>query len=237
MATARKQTLQAKRPARPRKSARVSSERGSRRELIAEAVIELLAREGGRGLTHGNIDAWLRLPKGSTSFYFRRRAELFEAGLSMLVAEDLARLNKVLDPLFAKHGEMIPIREIAECHYVLWQQQTKLKMRARTMARFEFFLHAARDRPFAKFHERARQGIFELGASMFARMGAKNPRYAATEYGYLFRGDTLAYFFTPPSVGRHRITTDYYEQCLREIVEKTDQLPADATLGRANAPL
>jgi DNA-binding transcriptional regulator YbjK len=209
MTTARKRTPQAK--------------RGSRRNLIAEAVIELLAREGGRGLTHGNIDAWLRLPKGSTSFYFRRRAELFEAGLSQLVAEDLERLHQALDPLFEQHSGMIPIREIAECHYALWQQQTTLKMRARTMARFEFFLHAARDRQFAKFHENARQGIFELGASMFARMGAKNPRGAATEYGYLFRGDTLAYFFTPPSIGRHRITTDYYEQCLREIIDKSDQ--------------
>jgi DNA-binding transcriptional regulator YbjK len=205
--------------------------------LIARAVIELLAREGGRGLTHGNIDTWLRLPKGSTSFYFRRRAELFEAGLRQLVAEDLERLHKALDPLFEEHSGMVPIREIAECHYALWQQQTTAKMRARTMARFEFFLHAARDPQFARMHENARQGIFELGTFMFARMGAKNPERAAAEYGYLFRGDTLAYFFIPPSIGRHRITTDYYESCLREIIDKTDQLPAEATLGRGHAPV
>ena len=98
-------------------------------------MIELLAREGGRGLTHGNVDTWLDLPKGSTSFYFRRRAELFEAGLR---------------------------------------------------------------------------------------------KRAAAEYGYLFLSVTLANFFVPPAIRRHRITTAYYERCLREIAYETNQLPTVA---------
>jgi hypothetical protein len=206
----------------------VSSERSSRRSLIAEAVIELLAREGGRGLTHGNVDAWLAFPKGSTSFYFRRRAELFEAGLRKLVAEDLEQLHHALDPLYERYPGPVPVKEVARCHYALWREQSRSEMRTRTMARFEFFLHAARDPQFAKFHDEVRKAIFDFGSSMFARMGAKNPRRAAVEYGYLFLSVTLANFFVPPSVGGHRLTTAYYERCLHEIANETNQLPTVA---------
>jgi DNA-binding transcriptional regulator YbjK len=205
-----------------------SQTRTSRRELIAEAVIELLAREGGRGLTHGNIDVLLGLPKGSTSFYFRRRAELFEAGIRRLVDEDLRRLHNALGVLFDKYPGTIPLQEVARSQYELWREQTKPRMRNRAIARFEFFLHAARDRPFGKFHDEARKAIFELGTSMFARLGAKNPKRAAVEYGYLVRGDSMAYFFIPPSVRRHQITPAYYARCLQEIIDKTNRLPTDS---------
>ena len=210
-----------------RKSSSVSLGRRPRRDLIAEAVIELLAREGGRGLTHGNIDAWLSLPRGSTSFYFRRRAELLEAGLRRLVTEDLEQLNRALGPLFERYRGTIPVREVARCQYELWRRQAQPSMRNRTIARFEFFLHAARDRQFGKFHDRIRRAIFAFGQSMFARMGAKDPRGAAVEYGYLIRGDSMAYFLLPPSIGRHRITPAYYERCLHEIIDKTNKLPVE----------
>jgi DNA-binding transcriptional regulator YbjK len=206
----------------------VSGERSSRRDLIAEAVIELLAREGGRGLTHGNVDARLDLPKGSTSFYFRRRAELFEAGLRKLVAEDLEQLHDALDPLYARYPGPIPVKEVARRHYALWREQTRSDMRTRMMARFEFFLQAARDPQFARFHDEVRTALFDFGSTMFARMGAKNPRRAAVEYGYLFLSVSLANFFVPPSIGGHRLTTAYYERCLHEIANETNQLPTVA---------
>jgi len=228
MTTAARRSQPPKRLLRAPTVGGVSSERSSRRELIAEAVIELLAREGGRGLTHGNVDAWLDLPRGSTSFYFRRRVELFEAGLRKLVAEDLEQLHDALEPLYERYPGPIPVKEVARCHYALWREQTRSEMRTRTMARFEFFLQAARDRQFAKFHDEVRKAIFDFGSSMFARMGAKSPRRAAAEYGYLFLSVTLANFFVPPSIGRHRLTTAYYERCLHEIANETHQLPTVA---------
>jgi AcrR family transcriptional regulator len=216
------------------RTARSSQSRTSRRELIAEAVIDLLAREGGRGLTHGNIDVLLGLPKGSTSFYFRRRAELFEAGVRRLVDEDLKHLHHVLGPLFEKYPDTIPLREVARSQYVLWRLQEKASMRRRRIARFEFFLHAARDAHFARFHDTVRKAIFELGATMFARLGAKNPLRAAIEYGYLIRGDSMAYFFRPPSIGWHRVTPAYYERCLQEIIDKTNRSPSDLPLKRTS---
>lgn len=52
----------------------------SRRAAIARAVITLAAAGGARAVTHSAIDRHLRLPKGSTSYYFRTRADLINAG-------------------------------------------------------------------------------------------------------------------------------------------------------------
>ena len=214
-------------PARRRKPAPASSQITGRRALIADAVIELLAQEGGRGLTHGNIDLLLRLPKGSTSFYFRRRDELFDAGIRRLVQHDLEDLNSTLGPLFLKYRGRIPLPAVARAHYRLWRQGSGREMRKRTLARFEFFLHAARDPVFARLHTKVRSALFEFGAVMFARLGARNPRVAALEFGYLVRGDTMAHLPLRPTGGWHRITPAYYEQSLREVISKTNRLPHD----------
>jgi len=50
-----------------------------RRDLLADAAIELLAREGARGLTHRAVDAAAAVPPGTTSRYFRTRDALIEA--------------------------------------------------------------------------------------------------------------------------------------------------------------
>jgi TetR/AcrR family transcriptional regulator, regulator of biofilm formation and stress response len=195
---------------------------------MAEAVIVLLAREGGRGLTHGNIDKYLKLPKGSTSFYYRRRAELFEAGLCKLVEQDLDDLNGFMSSLFKTPTGTIQVREVARCQYKLWQRTTQPRMRFRSIARFEFFLHAARDKRFNEFHADVRKQIFDFGAMMFARLGARNPRRAAEEYGYLVRGDAMAFFVLPTHYGGHQITSQYYESRLREIIDRTNRLPTDS---------
>ena len=43
---------------------------------VLEAAVELLGTEGLRALTHARIDAQAGVPKGSTSNYFRTRAQL-----------------------------------------------------------------------------------------------------------------------------------------------------------------
>lgn len=49
---------------------------GSRRPLITDQAISLLASGGARALSHQAIDRAADLPPGSTSYYFRTRREL-----------------------------------------------------------------------------------------------------------------------------------------------------------------
>jgi DNA-binding transcriptional regulator YbjK len=48
----------------------------ARRDRLADAAIEILAREGARGLTHRAVDAEADEPSGTTSRYFRTRDAL-----------------------------------------------------------------------------------------------------------------------------------------------------------------
>lgn len=48
----------------------------TRRELIADAGVRLIARSGAHGLTHLLVDAEAQLPRGSTSYYARTRRDL-----------------------------------------------------------------------------------------------------------------------------------------------------------------
>src|SRR5687768_11877636 len=48
----------------------------ARRDRLADAAIEVLARLGARGLTHRAVDAEAGEPPGTTSRYFRTREAL-----------------------------------------------------------------------------------------------------------------------------------------------------------------
>lgn len=63
-----------------------------RRTVIADAAITTLATAGGRGLTHRAVDREARLPLGSTSYYFRTRADLLRAAVDRLAELDEAAL-------------------------------------------------------------------------------------------------------------------------------------------------
>jgi DNA-binding transcriptional regulator YbjK len=62
----------------------------SRSEVVADAAVTVLARDGLRGLTHRAVDAEAGLPDGSTSNCFRSRTALLEAILTRLEELDLA---------------------------------------------------------------------------------------------------------------------------------------------------
>ena len=51
----------------------------ARRDQLADAAIEVLAKEGARGLTHRAVDAEAGEPPGTTSRYFRTRDALLRA--------------------------------------------------------------------------------------------------------------------------------------------------------------
>lgn len=68
----------------------------SRRRLIADAGLTVLAREGSRGLTHRAVDTAAQVPTGTTSNYFRSRDALIE-GLVERIGERLAPTSEDLE--------------------------------------------------------------------------------------------------------------------------------------------
>lgn len=65
----------------------------SRPDVIADAAVSVLSRDGLRGLTHRAVDAEAGLPAGSTSNCFRSRTALVEAVVSRLENLDATMLS------------------------------------------------------------------------------------------------------------------------------------------------
>lgn len=120
-----------------------------RRRRIAEAALELLAREGARGLTHRSVDRELALPDGSTSYYYPTRAALLLAAAELLVELDL------LDVEASGKG----LEGVAE----LVERWLSPAQRTRSLARVELLLTAARD-PAFQFMHKARERFIQYAA-------------------------------------------------------------------------
>jgi len=65
----------------------------ARPELVADAAVTVVARDGLRGLTHRAVDAEAGLPDGSTSNCFRSRTALVEAIVVRLEELDRAAIT------------------------------------------------------------------------------------------------------------------------------------------------
>ncbi|MGH8967436.1 MAG: TetR/AcrR family transcriptional regulator [Actinomycetes bacterium] len=83
-----------------------------RRASIADAAISTLASSGSRGLTHRAVDRSAGLPLGSTSYYFRTRADLLKAAVDRLAeldsaALELARGDSLADDLARVVGHLL----------------------------------------------------------------------------------------------------------------------------------
>jgi DNA-binding transcriptional regulator YbjK len=67
----------------------------SRRPLLADAAIQVLAREGGRGLTHRAVDREANVPEGTTKNYHPTRETLLEAAATRMAEQHRAAVDRL----------------------------------------------------------------------------------------------------------------------------------------------
>ncbi len=127
----------------------------TRREIILDAALSLVAREGLGALTHRGTDAAADLPPGSTSYYFRRKADLLQALIDRL-AERLQAESEVLKGAFttilAEHGRDAAFAFVADELVVCAREDRDL-----LIARLEIMLAASRDPTLTGASERLAQ--------------------------------------------------------------------------------
>ena len=63
-----------------------------------DAAIDLLGTEGLRALTHVRVDERARLPRGSTSNYFRTRAALLNGVVERIVEREMPGVGAAFSP-------------------------------------------------------------------------------------------------------------------------------------------
>ncbi|MHA6800379.1 TetR/AcrR family transcriptional regulator [Bounagaea algeriensis] len=116
------------------------SHRGNRRAALAEAAIAVLARDGGRGLTHRAVDREAGFPEGTAKNYYVARSALLRAVAEHVAAEHAAAMRQLRET--APAG--LAPDDITALYASMLRRMTT-GARSRFLALFELHLEAVRD--------------------------------------------------------------------------------------------
>ncbi len=148
---------------------------------ISDAAVRVLAQEGARGLTHRGVDRMLGIAEGSTSAYFRTRAQLLAAAANRLC--DLDWLDVHGQAMLTKARlEPVDPGYFAEMLAATFADWLSDKKRERTLARCELFLEATRDAQVRKIMARTQRAFLRMNTNFFRGIGAKNASRAAETF-------------------------------------------------------
>jgi DNA-binding transcriptional regulator YbjK len=156
----------------------VLTEQRDRRALIADATLEVLEADGGRGLTHRAVDRRARLPEGSTSNYFQTREALLTAALERVV--ELERPAVQALQALALGGPYAP-REAASLlaeHFQAWLEPDYARLE---VARHELLLEARRRPRFAVALDDVHRRYLALAEALLPAAGCRDPRAHAPQ--------------------------------------------------------
>lgn len=114
-------------------------QRTNRRELLADAATEVLAREGGRGLTHRAVDREAKVPEGTTKNYFRNRSSLFVAVARRMSDQHIAAVGELRDQV----PENVTREHLVALYATMLERMTS-SARTQFLAMFELYLEGVR---------------------------------------------------------------------------------------------
>jgi DNA-binding transcriptional regulator YbjK len=148
-----------------------TDERRDRRDRLADAAIETLARAGMRGLTHRAVDQAAGLAEGSCSYYFRTRQALLQAAVERLEQVDADEVVEL-----AESGR--DLNAVAETGARLVEHWTTTG-RDRMLARYELALEATRRPELHTVFVRAGARSRLMAEAMLTAAGAGDPAHQA----------------------------------------------------------
>lgn len=115
-----------------------TTRRGGRRTLLCDAAITVLAREGGRGLTHRAVDREAHVPEGTTKNYFPTRESLLEA-----TAKRMAEQHRIaVEQLHQSTPDSVSATQVSWLYPALLRRA--LTDPTQILAMFELYLEAVR---------------------------------------------------------------------------------------------
>lgn len=169
----------------------IMAKNDSRRRLIADAGLTVLAREGSRGLTHRAVDEAADVPTGTTSNYFRSRDALV-AGLVDRIGERLAPSDDDL----ARRGSAEPgVALFAD--YLRDIVRRLSEERDVTLALFELRLESSRRPEVAAVLGAWQRAGFEGDVAFNAAAGLPGGRQEIALFHYAIDGMLLDRLTTP----------------------------------------
>lgn len=115
------------------------TQRAHRREMLADAAIEVLAREGGRGLTHRAVDREAEVPEGTTKNYHASRDSLLSAVARRMADQHTAAMRQLSEHM----PDGVTAEDIAVLYAAMLRRMTSTA-RSQFLALFELHLEGVR---------------------------------------------------------------------------------------------
>jgi DNA-binding transcriptional regulator YbjK len=146
-----------------------------RPNVIADAAIATIAREGMRGFTHRAVDRAAGLAEGSTSYYFRTREALMFAALGRMAELDTRDLDVGDVQTLAGTADIESMTDLVTAIMRTWLTDG----RDRVLARFELTLESTR-RPALRSRMMSYGAAFRVMTEQrIATAGASEPKRRA----------------------------------------------------------
>ena len=171
------------------------TEVADRRATIADAALEVLEAEGGRGLTHRAVDRRAGLPQGSTSNYFKTREALLTAALLRLV--ELERPSVEAMEALVPDGPYAPHRAAELVAELLRKAGSPRTAPGSPLARYELFLEARRRPQFQLALDEVRREYLLLVEQLLPAAGCRDPHRHAPQLLALLDGLMLNQLLQP----------------------------------------
>jgi AcrR family transcriptional regulator len=187
---------------------------GDRRATVAQAALEVLEAEGGRGLTHRAVDRRAALVEGSTSNYFPTREALLTAALHRLVELERPAVQEMED--LAPGGPYAP-RRAAELVTGLIRGWLSPERFGLTVARYELILEARRRPGFQLELDEVRREYLLLASQLLPAAGCRDPRRHAPHLLAVLDGLMVNQLFAPATAMSEAEMVDhlarFFESC------------------------
>jgi DNA-binding transcriptional regulator YbjK len=132
----------------------------ARRTLIADSALEVIGARGMRALTHAAVDTQAELPKGSTSYYCRKRIDLLALTLRRLHEIDRQELTAATDALLA-HSP-VTTADVAWVVAGVVERWLSDDWRHVTRARFELFLAVSHEEDLREMNHEHMLTVLEI---------------------------------------------------------------------------
>lgn len=144
---------------------------------MLDAALEIVAERGLQALTHRGIEARADVSHGVTTYYFKNREALIEA-LYEHMCEAQTEWITGLYAAMALEARADPDGFRPDA-YTRKAVNILLSQRSVLLARYEMYLHAARNPHLRDAARRSRDRYADIQIEMFRSMGARDPELAA----------------------------------------------------------
>lgn len=151
--------------------------RSDTRRQVLDAALEIVAERGLQSLTHRGVESRANVSHGVTTYYFKNREALIDALYEHICDSQTTWITEMYQKMHA--AVQANPEQFEPETYTRQAVHLLLAEKSMTLARYEMYLHAARNPRLREAARLSRDRHAEIQAELFLSMGARDPILAA----------------------------------------------------------